>query len=341
MITRVYELSNARIAARTGGFAMAVDPVSFQVTMDSTWSPYVQGTLTLAALTSAQVHSIDPRSSGDLRFMTTLRETHEDGTVRTADFDLGLRDLDSDWNTGLHVLSVASDEAQAQDYGYLAAQTHAQATASQIAADAVSWMWTSLIVQGQGLSDPVIAAADAGTDVGTTTWDWVSGLAEAAGARFWVDERGIILWTPSTWANAPGPYAVGADDGIITVREQLGRSNPLWANSAVVVYSGNSPAQYSTDTAGVLPRKTLVVNRNRRKPGSGNAATQIRRNAQYRGGTLNIDALLDIRCRPNQTWNLTWADQLRGATSQSVSFSLPAGTMSVVFNVIDSYSPTN
>jgi len=98
------------------------------VTMDDSWSPYVQATLVCSAPSIETLEALDPRDG--LRVNLTLTQAWGDGGVNwnifgyrapvTRTFNLSLRDRTVDKRTGEMTLELASDEALIQDYSLVA-----------------------------------------------------------------------------------------------------------------------------------------------------------------------------------------------------------------------------
>jgi hypothetical protein len=339
-ITRTYVHSAMRVETRSSSSSNAFDAKALQITFDKSWSPYGQATLTCGALPLATVAAMEPRNGMRLRWRTT--QTNSDGKSFYQDFDLGLRSRVQSWSTNELVLTGATDEALLQDYGYLSAQAYQGSPvnpgsgtywASVLANYAVSGALPAGFTTTPGVSPELLVdAVDAVSDVGTSAWDWASAMAEAAGAWLWVDETAVPRWTVADYS--PAGFTLYLDDynDILDVSDTVSRDDPAFGNAVVIAYTGNSPTAYLTSSAGIDPRKTITIQRARRRPSNG-SATKPRQQATLHGRSLVVKAAADIRTRPNQSASISWLGQSATGTVQRVAFDFPAATMDVTVNI--------
>lgn len=336
---RTFTVVNPRVENADGSSSQALNVKSAQVTMDATWSPYCQAQLVCAQPAGAVLTAIEPRSDSNARVRFTLRQSQPGATDIDRSFDLGLRSRSLSWTAREMTLAAASDEALLTDYASETPYNYGSAGGTYYAGalvnDAISRVLSLSTTFEAGFPDGTIAYADATWDAGTTGWDYVAAIAESVGARVWCDELRVPHWATPTFSADTSLHTItdGVDTGtVLDVTDVVSRDDALWANYAVVQYSGNSPAQFVGAGATTGVRKAIVVERKRRKPGSGNAATKIRTAAQTRGRNLTVRAIADVTARPQQTWRAVYGDQDRQGIVQSVAFDFPNGTMNLIVN---------
>lgn len=336
-LIRSFVVDGVQCVDSSGGNARYPKPDRLQVTMDSTWAPYVQATLSGPPPSTDDLLAIDPRKGWRVRFtVTSFDETQRQ--LQTAKFDLDIRTRARGHAvTGPDFrLDAASGEAALQDFAQdVPYNTGSNGTyqASQLVSDAITLVVGGTITRESGYPDAAVAAEDTQWAPAIPAWDYVSQLAEAAGARLWGDEARVFHWASPTWT--PDTAVKYLKDGIIRVDDQVSRDDPAWANYAVVAYDGNSPVQYVSSSGGTNPRKAIVARRPRRKP-AGNAAAKIRTTAQARGRNLTVTAVADLTFRPNHLVQITYEGFVWQGRVQSVAWNFPEGTMRLVLNVIES-----
>lgn len=337
-LARRFRVDQGVVVDAAGANPRPLKLTGVSVALDASWSPYIQATVTASPPSAADLTAIDPRAGGRLR--CRLRAFDAAGVQVGASWslDLGLRTRRRTFSRRgpTFQLDAATDEAKMQDY-YSATPyvlSGFTANASDFVTSAMSEMGYPLgsLVYINGWPDVLVAAADAVRTPETSYWDYCSQLAETAGARFFFDENNVPTWAQPTWTPTPGTSDLV---GIYQVDDEVSRDNPAWGNYALVQYTGNSPAQFAASDGGLLPRKGIVVSRARNKPANGNAATKVRTTAQARGRNLTVQAVADLTVRPNQLRRAAYQGQLWTGRVQSVRFDLPAGTMTVVLNVIE------
>lgn len=338
-IIRSYTFTNARVCNPDGSSPTALDFKGAQIQFDKSWSPYCQATFTVGALTGAQVAALEPRFGMRLRF--TLTEVDMNGASYSSTYDLGLRSREQSWLTGEMRLTAATDEALMQDFGYLATQQPAgmpvgPGSGLLYATDVAN----SAVIDALGRAMVIVAGspqlnidATEDTAAGSSSWDWAGGLAEAAGAWLWCDELGTVRWAGRDYVPGGGGTRNTSDaDAVIDVTDTVSRDDPSFGNAVVIAYTGASPTTYIANSAGVTPRKTITINRARKRPSNGSAQAP-RVAAQARGRSLRVRAAADVRARPNQAWQVSWLGQSATGTVQSVAFDFPAGTMDLLINI--------
>jgi hypothetical protein len=329
------KLDQAQAVDATGANARPLKLDTASIRLDGSWAPYVQATFTGPPPSDADLTAIDPRAGWRLQCRAyTLDAAGVPGPYWNLDLNIRSRTR-SYSSTPSAQFTAASDESKLQDYAFGTLQDGTGDSRQRGATD-----WALVPINYLGLQLQIIPGAPDGpmngADVGWTpdanVWDYVVGLAESVGARVYCDAPGTVIWAAPSYTPDPTTYPLNA---IISVDDVVSRDAPDWANFAVVTYTGNSPAQYVTSDGGKSPRKAIAVTRPRRQPGTGNAATKIRTTAQARGRNLTISAIADLTVRPMQSRRASYQGQTWTGTVQSVEFNLPAGTMSVVLNVIE------
>lgn len=102
-----------RPAATVDVNTVTYDAERGEVTLDSGWAPYAQGSVTLSYNDVTDVEDINPRNGDRADVAAAL----QDATNR--DFDLGIRSRVIDYQARTCTLTLASDEALLQDYARL------------------------------------------------------------------------------------------------------------------------------------------------------------------------------------------------------------------------------
>lgn len=108
-----------------------VAPVtSGSIDLDESWAPYGQGTVVVPFDDATFVTGIDPRNGERALIVGSVQPGVDDDRV----FDLGVRSRDIDYEAGVATLTLASDEALAQDYAPLADDKTPRSTESSLRA---------------------------------------------------------------------------------------------------------------------------------------------------------------------------------------------------------------
>lgn len=87
------------------------------VTMDETWSPYIQGTLTIPMPSGSVLADLDPRANRRVTVTATAKDA-AGSTLTTRTWDLSLRQVNVNYEDATVSLTLASDEAIVQDYAH-------------------------------------------------------------------------------------------------------------------------------------------------------------------------------------------------------------------------------
>ncbi|MFD6091321.1 hypothetical protein ACFWGN_04275 [Oerskovia sp. NPDC060338] len=353
------------------GTGHRVSATGGEVTLDESWSPYVQGTVQIPLPAQEVLDAIDPRV--DARVRLTLRCVFGEPwpvSALTADvggsvaastaagagsvaavtaryarpynlagmrpstrrrLNLGVRSRPVDRLAGTVVLTLASDEALMQDYGLVS--TVAIAPDAPTVREAVLLVLSRVGgVLAPGAQDAAIEADAAAWTPGTSGWDYLTPLVQAAGLRLWCDEGGAWQLTQPL-APAPGALAFSTSTNLTRLEDTIDRDAGLWYDAVVVIYrwrDGAGTEQTRYDVAGLpRPRRTYTVTFERPFPGPGAAAALLAR-ARGRGRVYAPSAVSDYSATPGQVATITAPGApIQTGMASRVSWSLDEDTMQV------------
>ncbi len=181
-----------------------LEVISGQLTLDSTWSPYIQGSIVVKLpplLDPDDPDTVNPAFTGtdpqaDARIYLSLSSTtiEETPVLHQAAFTLGVRTRRTNFRTNQMELTLASDEALLQDYrlfndtsahtyttlyGMVYAQVNEAVTGATTTYDDAGVAATSVP------SELVFPRED-------TIWDKISPYITGAGGRLWHDGAGTF-----------------------------------------------------------------------------------------------------------------------------------------------------
>lgn len=334
---RKYTIGNARTCKRDGSQPTGLQGKALELTLDNTWAPYGQGTLTCVAPGAVNLGGIEPRNGLRTRF--TLTQDNVDGTVFTRNFDLSLQDRPRQASLDEVALGIQTDEGLWQQWADATANPQDQfsaASAGAWAAGRLGYVQNQNYFTLNAAPDVEFLANEANWDSGVTAWDYASQLAEVAGAWLYCDEQAIFRYAPVGYTPDTSPTMTLDDaSAVVDVTDTISRDSRAWANYVLVEYTKDDPHKFAVASSGTATRKAVVVQRNRKKPTNGNAAQTMLASFLRRGRTLQVEAIADIRLRPNWTVTTIWQGQSFTGTAQSVTFNFPAGRMSVLVNVTE------
>lgn len=217
---------------------------SVEVSMDEGWSPFVQGSAVVTTPPVEVAQYLEPRT-GTSRVRVSVGYIHPGDNAKDADVHpvayLGIREADEDVAAGTTALSLASDEALAQELAVWTGALYDQ----EIIADRVAAMLTDAQL-GTLSVDPAVADLTA-----PEAWEAVLGESWWDALSRHMDEHGLWLrcdplggwWLgprPALGSQAVHPLRVGArgtltDAHAITSRDESG-SGGGWASHVMVIY---------------------------------------------------------------------------------------------------------
>lgn len=348
MLVRSFVVGGLQTCLRDGSNATPLQLRELSATFDASWAPYCQTQLTVVAPRVEFRSGIDPRKG--LRTRWSITQDSLDGNPVVKQFDLTFRSRIINEAAGTASISATSDEAVLMDWAQGGYGTGGYPDNSGGINDAmtrtgyVSNNYKNVtqdadLVKLNEHSVPTYQDQDDMWAPGVTAWDYSSQLAQLSNAYLFCDELGTFYLAPRGYGTDSTQQAFGAGN-IIDVADAVSRDDPAWANYAVVTFqppqgSSSTTLAYVSSDSGAAVRKSINVQQNRRKPNSGNAATGVRTSAQKRGRTLTVDAVADIRVRPNQPGVVSYSGGTFQGIIRAVTFVLPAGTMQVTFDVTE------
>ncbi|QIN94316.1 minor tail protein [Arthrobacter phage BlueFeather] len=183
-----------------------LDVEDLQITFDSAWSPYIQGSITAKAGDEASLAALDPRAGCRVHvFAGYVYDGMVDDVHLLADLHVRERKVNRPDNTV--TLTVSSDEALAEDYKRLAWGPHASTSGMtpfvQFHADRASIPDTATVRSDYGYDLGADDIAGMVQDVGQDSLSMLQDAAERVGVRVYVDGD-------RTWRIAPLPEYSGA-----------------------------------------------------------------------------------------------------------------------------------
>lgn len=166
---------------------------------------------------------------------------------------------------------------------------------------------------------------------GTTAWDYLEPLLQAAALRLYCDETRSWILEPSG-TTRDGQINVATGLNVTEASDQISRAEE-WYDSVVIAYTraldaeGNQVTVY--DTAGAPGTKTLVLTFARPYPGPGAAQAFLDR-AQGRGRVLKLESISDYTATPGMTLSATLPDSpIQTGTISRVVWMLPDDRMTI------------
>jgi hypothetical protein len=345
---RTFGLLNPQLCRLDGSASTPIGVERLVIAFDRTWAPHVQTQLQLVAPDPAAVAAIDPRTGFRARFQ--LQQDDLAGNAFSKPFDLAYRSRDVDWVAGAVAATAASDEALLQDWAQSGTGTGGYPDTSGGMDEATSragyvkgtrYFETAdaprVLINQRG-NIPTAQDQDDYWAPGVSAFDYASQLAELAGVWLYGDETGVLRAALPGYAQDTTQRVFTESTNLINVVDSVSRDDASWGNYAVIGYTApnSTTTEYVSSSAGIEPRKAIVLARARRKPVSGgNAATKVRTNAQRAGRRLQLTAIADLACRPNQPATATYRGQSFSGTLESVAFTFPEGTMQAVLAVTE------
>lgn len=350
-----------------GDAAVSLGVVRSSVTLDDSWAPFIQGSITCSLPEPDDIDIIDPTE--DARISIVLDErVGEGGTLAdfTADwgpgtlgtlfssgtladitaahfdpwnsddlagsrrhFDVGLRSRRIDHRAQTLELTFASDEALLQDYALMS--TVSETPGSTSVKTAV------LYALGKIGATLDAGSADANVDdaaalvwfPGTSGWEYIEPLVQATGLRLWCDESRV-------WRLTDRDTPVG--DGTVMTEfteasDTISRDDDVWADGVVVEYVWTDDADVRRtrrDIAGGTDASKIIrVVFATPYPGRG-AAQRILDRMARRGRVLDLTGLAHYTAYPNSPFTSSPPNTpAQTGVLERVTFEMPAGLMTV------------
>lgn len=305
-----------------------ISPSSAEITLDDSWSPFAQGTLTAKIPADADLlAAADPRdgaprvsmllservgvsaplsaiggpgatlgglfAGGTLADVTAahFRPWNDDsGTGSRLRVNLGIRRRRLDHRAGTMLLELASDEALLQDYALLSTvpETPGSTSVRTAVAFALGKIGATL---AEDAADAQVDEAEALTWYpGTTGWDYCHGLVQATNLRLWCDELGVWHLDPKDEVLADRATTLAE---FTDAAEDIDREGE-WCDGVVVEYEwtdANDVRRLRRDIAGSASSSRVIhVRYTTPYPGRG-AAQRILDRANRRGRVLELTGL--------------------------------------------------
>lgn len=294
------------------------------ITLDESWAPYCQVSLTCNRPNPLTVEALDPRGTNPLRTQLTLTR---DGVARTFDLCLRSRRVDGDEIT----LTAASDEALLQDYARVAttAYTPAYISARTIVADVLAKIGATLAA---GTADAVVAAESSEWLPGVTAWDYLEPIVHAAQLRLWCDERRV--WRLEQANGMSSGYAeLDGEADLTGGGDEITRDGD-WFDGVVIVYQYQDAVgqvtSYDIAPADGTPVSKVRTLSFQTAPPAPGAAARLLRGALGRGRERNVQAVSRFDVTPTMPCSVT----LPGLPAQAgvlsaVTWTLPADEMTI------------
>jgi len=316
-----------QLEATVGGVPLSV--ISGSMTLDETWTPYIQAELTIVE--PADVSIVDPRN--EARVVLTWTATPLGSVVpaqsMTADLGVRRRRINDD---GEIVMSLASDEALAQDYALGSAQELGTFPTAYEFVDAFLGLIGAEVAPGYDnvLLDEPFQFMKAGDIL----WSTLNPVVQQTGLRLYCDEARLWRLKLAPENNNEILFNTIGSDVTISQEDDISREDDLWGDSVVVLYrwtdlSGTSYSNFDSATDSFPPTKTLVVEHATAYPGPG-AARQLLNRAQGRGQNLRATVVSDYSVRPgHQFATVDQHGTIYTGHVRSVSWNLDDDTMTI------------
>lgn len=312
------------------------------VTVDTTWQPYVQVSLTCPAVAAAT--SSDPRVSPAQRIRLTLTETAGTTVTTVTVLNLSVRSSEYVAETGSQIIRASSAEADVQDKAYLSSSLPLGPSSWAGVREAVQDLLVTYCGIPVGnidftalplLTSPTLVSGMV-LQPGDPWWPTVQDMPTRIGWQLWCGIDGI--WRLSEAAPTPSAsvYTLRIGANIETYAKAMTREGDQWADTACVVYawtdSGGAhriigaATVVGTQTKAVRVDESFLVTQAQADA----RAAQLVQLARRRGATytMTLPSHYDIRAR-------TFVDVIDQAGTVTkvyvsrVQWSLPSATMTV------------
>lgn len=254
---------------------VTVPVISTSITMDESWSPYIQGTIT-TPFDATLLNSLDPRTGGRIRIYATqtygLSElvsvlsdafgTHTVATVTAAWNGDTVADISESYFTPFNSSGVNYNYRRRFDLA-IRARTIDPASETitlEVSSDeallqdyalvnTVPYVPTFFNVRTivayvlnligrslvPGAADGTVAADAVRWEPGQTAWDYIQPLIQSAGLRLYSDES-RRWYLIERGATNPGLVALEATGTITGASDSISRNDDLWFDAVVITY---------------------------------------------------------------------------------------------------------
>lgn len=351
------------------GSSTRLRPTNGFVLFDEAWAPYIGAEIVAPMVSPEVRDLLDPREHARVRVscvarfgtptpvadvtadvggdLAVINAAWSDRTLRsiTADYttpyntfgvrdsqvlqaDLAVRSVVDDPIDGTTTIRLGSDEVLAQDYKLVTSQPVDLATTS--VRTATEFVLAAIGADLQpGPADGTIDAASTVWEPGTSAWDFLVPLVEAAGLRLWCDERRRWWLTP--------PLTFGSDVYAATSSSLVDDQHAMdveegYADAVVIRYTwvdALGATQVAYDTAGSpRARKVIRLDRDRPIPAIGAAAYVLDR-TRRRGLSKSLVQVSDYTVRPGHTVVASGEAGVFYGLASAVEFSLESDEMRV------------
>lgn len=331
-------LSQHSVSALLGATELTV--TGGRVTIDESWSPYIQARLTLIDVDATTYEDLDPRVTPNPAVTITLESTFgawnafsRDDTEFTAELQVRARTRDS--RTGEVTITLESDEARAQDYKQLD-------PAGGI--DFFPAPWDLLVNDLLDSIGKTLTSYPDDLDAYSPGWYWETGQSlwdapeaalQQAGLRLYADEAG-------DWHLVHNPVN---DEAVITLSPDPGdniteleseitlNGSDAYADAVVVVYRwtdnlGVSQVEMDVAQEPSWSNALTIEYDNVQYPGSGAAARILARQLLL-GQTKPVTAISNYDVRPGKWVAIQDTDGWAAGRCVSVVWDLENRTMRV------------
>jgi hypothetical protein len=297
-----------------------LDVKSGTLALDDGWAPYVQGSLVCFAPEQASIELMNPLATGGVRVSVTTTQNFGTGTewnpvARTAvtrTFNLALRSVEVDHNSGELTMSLESDEALLRDYAKMTSTSERTYGLSVKTAVTYALAKIGAVLEAGAADatlttktlDPVYTNLALNPRVGTNTTGWLLAAGGGGGATATRETTGGPSFAPTfhratiTLA-APLPFYNYQHLNInISASTQYNAS--LWVRSSsavpVRIYSqpynsgGTGLTQFFGDTVTLVPNVWTRLDQTFNSDATANRVTV---HAQTQG-TLPVGSTFDV-----------------------------------------------
>jgi len=249
---------------------------------------------------------------------------------------LGVRTISYNYVTKEATIDLTSDEAMTQDvHGYGSDIMEEYSDLRSLVNKALSRIGANLEPGTANKNySPAYQLQKYETNLGSTVWDFVQTLVQAASFKLYCDEN--RKWYLVDPVATSGSLLLDDTDNITTFTKTISREGQ-WYNEAVIYYDTVDlgvvwDSYYAPGTGKV---KTLFIQKTKQEfpglsfPGLGGAQTLVTR-ALTRGETYSIEAVANFDARPRQTLTVDiTGESVKSGVIQSVTWSLPSARMSI------------